>query len=357
MPVKIFFNVFADHSNTNAQSLNAREIALRLPEDNYHCTFFISDKPDPRLIERSNMSFFRVPRRKGLFFAFLYQMIIPYDITFYLPFLRIVPLWQRVASLKKWVMIAPIEGPVGYISNENGQLYHTLLSAYKRYHYLVPISDYVREEFSRETGLSTIDPIPVGVDRGFFLQRSERPSTKPLRVLFVGRMIKRKGLDMVVACAEKLPDVTFILAGTAYDDEDSFFYNDIRHRVDDGGLCNVNFAGAVSQERLRELMWESDILLHPSRVEGMPRVTLEAAAAGLPCVIFKDYRTPSVVDGVTGFQVATFDEMFSKLKILLEDKELRLRMGGAASQHALQFDWDVIVPQWDMLFQKVLAAR
>jgi glycosyltransferase involved in cell wall biosynthesis len=44
-------------------------------------------------------------------------------------------------------------------------------------------------------------------------------------------------------------------------------------------------------------MRESDILLVPSRLEGIPRVTLEAAAAGLPAVVFDDYQTPSVLLG------------------------------------------------------------
>ena len=104
-------------------------------------------------------------------------------------------------------------------------------------------------------------------------------------------------------------------------------------------------------------MRDSDIFILPSRVEGMPKVTLEAAATGLPCIVFSDYKTPSVVDGMTGFQVETFEQMLNRLQLLIQDEDLRRRMGAAATSYAKQFDWDHIAAQWEATFDRELRRN
>lgn len=71
----------------------------------------------------------------------------------------------------------------------------------------------------------------------------------------------------------------------------------------------VRFSGFVSTDRLRELLLEADILVHPTRAEGLPRVIIEALALGLPCVTTPVSGNPELVDedflvdysDVTGF--------------------------------------------------------
>jgi len=101
------------------------------------------------------------------------------------------------------------------------------------------------------------------------------------------------------------------------------------------------------------LLTEHDDCTNLARLALIDKVTLEAAATGLPCIVFDDYRTPAVVDGVTGFQVKTFEEMLDKLKLLIENRELRLQMGAAAVKHIQQFDWDRVVKQWAEVFEQV----
>jgi glycosyltransferase involved in cell wall biosynthesis len=66
----------------------------------------------------------------------------------------------------------------------------------------------------------------------------------------------------------------------------------------------------------------------------------------LPCVVFDDYQTPSVLDGLTGFQVKAFDEMLDRLKLLIADRVLRQKMGTAAVTHARAFDWTHVAGRW-----------
>jgi len=104
-------------------------------------------------------------------------------------------------------------------------------------------------------------------------------------------------------------------------------------------------------------MRNSDIFLLPSRLEGIPKVTLEAAATGLPSIVFRDYEGPSVIDGETGFQVSTLDEMMQALGKLIGDGALRERMGAAARKHMEKFDWDVVGRQWQNAYLDIAAGR
>jgi glycosyltransferase involved in cell wall biosynthesis len=101
-------------------------------------------------------------------------------------------------------------------------------------------------------------------------------------------------------------------------------------------------------------MQRCDILLHPSETESIGKVILEAGATGMPALMFDLYRSPAVRDGVTGFQVKNMEQMIDRLNLLLEDKELRQRMGNAAIGYARKFDWTIITKQWEMEFLKLV---
>ncbi len=113
----------------------------------------------------------------------------------------------------------------------------------------------------------------------------------------------------------------------------------------------------MPQNRLAQLMQQSDILLHPSRCEGFPKVVLESAATGLPAIIFKDYEAPAVVDGVTGFQVRTHQEMLARLGQLINEAPRRKRMGEAAAEYAETFRWDRLVKQWEEVFENLRSRK
>jgi glycosyltransferase involved in cell wall biosynthesis len=60
---------------------------------------------------------------------------------------------------------------------------------------------------------------------------------------------------------------------------------------------------------------------------------------------------------VTGFQVETFEQMLDRLQLLIQDADLRRRMGAAATSYAKQFDWDHIAAQWQATFDRELRKN
>jgi glycosyltransferase involved in cell wall biosynthesis len=193
--------------------------------------------------------------------------------------------------------------------------------------------------------------LPVGVDTNHFTPPLGRVNSAPV-VLFAGTLVERKGPQRVIDAALKFPRATFRLVGAARHGYEKV----LQERIVQLGLKNVTLEGPRTQSEMLEIMRASDIFLLPSRLEGIPKVTLEAAATGLPCIVFRDYETPSVLDGVTGFQVGTVDEMMRALGYLIDDRTLRERMGAAARKHMEKFDWDVVSKQWQSAYLEIAAA-
>ena len=353
-PVGIFYEVFADRDNVNAQSLNARGIALRLNRERFRSSFLASGSPDPRLFGQAHIRLIVLPPRLRSLFARAALRCSPDSILVYPNSLFHPAGWgEKLGSaLRKKKMVYPLEEPIDFIKEENPRGFEEVCRLLGRSDSVVPISEHTAQVLELETGIRAPLTIPLGIDSRFFFPR-EREEFSPVRVLFAGRLIARKGPDKVLEAASRFPAAHFRLIGSALSPQDEKYARQLRHRVAREELKNVEFIGKVSQEGLRSHLWESDLLLHPSSVEGIPRVTLEAGATGIPSIVFDSYRTPSVVDGVTGFQVKTVEEMMDRLGQLIADRGLRRKMGAAAVEHVKQFDWAVLARRWEKVFAEL----
>lgn len=213
------------------------------------------------------------------------------------------------------------------------------------------ITDFVARDMERMQ-VRTQYVLPVGVDLRLFSPPPARTNKTPA-VVFVGTLIERKGPQHLLRAATQFPDARFRLVGSGRDGYESV----LRRSIAERGLHNVILEGSKIQEQIVEIMRESDVLLLPSRLEGLPKVTLEAGATGLPCIVFNDYQTPSVLHGVTGFQVESVDEMIKSLGELIANPSLRQRMGVEARKHVQKFDWDVVAKIWADAYLEIAARQ
>jgi glycosyltransferase involved in cell wall biosynthesis len=97
-------------------------------------------------------------------------------------------------------------------------------------------------------------------------------------------------------------------------------------------LCFVGYTTAV-----QEYMAAADVLCLPSYREGFGSVIIEAASAGIPAVASNIYGISDAIEtGVTGLLHAAGDiaDLQSKMKQMMEDPELRKRMGANARLRA-----------------------
>jgi glycosyltransferase involved in cell wall biosynthesis len=198
-----------------------------------------------------------------------------------------------------------------------------------------------------------------GVDCGHF-QAADRRSHElrlalgippsALVVGFVGRFTQDKGIKELFYAYRRLsrdlPDLHLLLVG-CFEELDPVG-SCIREELESDK--NVHFAGLVSDTAPYYQMM--DVLALPTYREGLPVVSVEAQASGVPVVTTTATgAVDSVVDGITGKLVPVRDEeaLAAALKELLTDQDKRLHMGKAASQWVKQqFRRDLI---WDALLK------
>jgi glycosyltransferase involved in cell wall biosynthesis len=133
-----------------------------------------------------------------------------------------------------------------------------------------------------------------GVNKNRYKRCEERRADKAgsLRVLFVGRACKKKGLDKVMALAERNPSWEFdVVIGTA-------MFNTIGGALIDEirALENCRVYESVPEPDLPSFYQRADVTVVPSRgYESLPTVILESIACGTPAVSVNAWGNPEVI--------------------------------------------------------------
>jgi len=351
--VRVLFLPQVDAGSVNAQSLNVREIVLRLDPARFECTLWHEREPDPRLLGRPWIRLKQLPPR-GKTRRMLREMLAGHDIIAYMDFspASYVFLHTPRSVRKQARAVFHAEAPSAQLVNPSRTLRFLYQGVVRRCDVYTAITQFVARDVLSAFGKNVSHILPVGVDTAVFTPPADRLNASPV-VLFAGTVIERKGPQFVLDAAALYPSAIFRIVGAGRTGFDEV----LRRRITESGLKNVKLEGPKSQSELLEILRRSDIFLLPSRLEGIPKVTLEAAATGMPCIVFRDYETPSVVDGVTGFQVETNDEMMQALGKLLADRPLRDQMGAAARRHMEQFDWNLVNKQWERAYLEIASRR
>lgn len=180
----------------------------------------------------------------------------------------------------------------------------------------------------------------IGVDTDRF---APAPAPRvPGRVLFVGRLVEKKGLPHLLrafrSVQDSVPGAELIVAGDG----------PLREQMENlAAELNVRarFTGVQTPDEVLRHMRTAAVLAAPSIVtgrgdaEGLPITIMEALATGLPVVAFPSGGSAEGVhDGVTGRLLPAGDEpaLASALTELLLDEATRSRMGMAARELALE---------------------
>jgi len=98
-------------------------------------------------------------------------------------------------------------------------------------------------------------------------------------------------------------------------------------------LAKTEITGWLTADEARERLRGLDVFVHYSRWDAMPNAVLEAMAAGLPVVASAaSGNRDAVVHGGTGFLVAGEGELLESCQLLLDDPDLRRRLGAAGRE-------------------------
>lgn len=113
-------------------------------------------------------------------------------------------------------------------------------------------------------------------------QIKQRVPPPPFRLLFVGRFVYIKGIDILLDAFnilnEKRDDLILDIVG------DGPLRSSIETRIAHYGLSNVHLHGWLPPNKISQFYIHAHILIHPSRIEGFGKVLVEAMNYGLPIV-------------------------------------------------------------------------
>jgi glycosyltransferase involved in cell wall biosynthesis len=133
-------------------------------------------------------------------------------------------------------------------------------------------------------GISKSRPLPHGVATDW--------ASKKAKVLFIGRLDRQKGFDILIEAARSLEDVMDVrIVGAS-----------VVNKFDGAEIpANVSLLGWLDRQQIETQLEAADLVVIPSRWEAFGLVALEAMRAAKPILAFQSGALPEiVVDGVTG---------------------------------------------------------
>jgi glycosyltransferase involved in cell wall biosynthesis len=241
---------------------------------------------------------------------------------------RMAPMTDRIVcvadSMRDQSLAASIGRPEQYVTVYSGMETGPFLSP--------PVS---REEVRQRLGLEP-DHVAVGT---------------------IARLFELKGHDDLLAIAPHLcgrfENLRFLWVG------DGNLRGSFEKQIGEMGLRDrFIFAGLVPPARVPELTGAMDILVHPSRREGLARALPQGALAGKPVVTYDiDGAKEAVSDGESGFVVPPLDRgvLSERLAQLIADPQLRQSMGERGRKLALsRFDAPVMVEGLERVYRQGL---
>src|SRR3954453_23382484 len=249
----------------------------------------------------------------------------------------LTPVWLRRphAALVHHVHTEHYEREMGRIGRVAGLFLETLpLKLLYRGSRFVVISHATKKDLE-PFGISadSVTVNHIGVELGAFApgERAEEPT-----LLYLGRLKKYKRVEMLLDTVEALPDVVLEIAGDG--DHRPVIESEIERR---GIGERVRLHGHVDEAEKLALLQRAWVNMTASSAEGWCLTVMEAAACATPSVAMRIGGLPeSIVDGETGLLADDGPGLIDATRRLVEDNELRERMGNAAFERAHEFSWD-----------------
>jgi glycosyltransferase involved in cell wall biosynthesis len=204
----------------------------------------------------------------------------------------------------------------------------------------------------------------IGVDIRRFAPRGRPVAERERRVLFVGRLVEKKGCEYLIQALAKVqisvPDVSLVVAG------DGALRGELQHLAQQLQV-RAEFTGALPSAEVQQEFALARVLCLPSvtarngDAEGFGLVLLEAQASGVPVVTSaKGGGEEGVCEGVSGFTFLErdIDTLAIRLIKLLTDNNIASAMALAGPRFVSKnFDLDRCTQDLEMLYDDMLDER
>ena len=217
--------------------------------------------------------------------------------------------------------------------------------------------------------------VPNGVAVGLFSREYPQMSIDMVKnelgkkmgdvfLITTSRLVYKNAIDDVIrALALLLENVHFIVLGEGPEEKK------LKHLAETTGVFGrVTFLGHVDYAEIPKYLKASDIFIRPSRSEGMGNSFIEAMAAVLPIVatqeggiadfLFDEKKNPD--KPITGWAVGkNSPEDIARVVRSIMDNQEKVRAVTRTAKELVRekYDWDVVVGDMEVIFEKIATAR
>jgi glycosyltransferase involved in cell wall biosynthesis len=202
------------------------------------------------------------------------------------------------------------------------------------------IQSYVEEYVEDTNQDKKIWFIPNSVDTKLFTF-TEAIENKKLKIGFIGRLERSRGLKLLYNLIRNLPDYVemhVIGAGSAT------YMDRFKSNID---ISKIHFYKNVKNEDIPKILSKVDVLFNPVLAEGISRITLEAMSCGRPVIMLDKGDRYPIMHNHTGYLISENTiELFELLQYLQDNKNELQKIGKNARKIVeREFSNDVVIPE------------
>lgn len=207
--------------------------------------------------------------------------------------------------------------------------------------------------FAQKLGAKNIYIFHNSVDTRFF-----KPNPKPknrkgdketVRILYIGRLIKAKGVEDLISVFKKINRKDLILDIIG---EGNYKNKLVEQAKNDQ---RIKFWGEKDYSEIKKILSQGDIFVNPSYTEGMPTSVLEAGAMGLACIATDVGGTNEIIENnKNGFLFKPHDglNLNKFLEKIIYDKKLRDKFSQRIQKKITKkFSWDRNIKKFENLLK------
>lgn len=215
-------------------------------------------------------------------------------------------------------------------------------------------------EYIRSMTDDSVSIIPNGIDLHHFHAPRNRTENAVKTILYIGRLEKRKGVSFLIDAFAILhshqPTIKLVIAG------DGVNRVKLENQVETLGLeQHVSFLGFVTETQKKKLLHDADLFCSPALYgESFGIVLLEAMASGLVTVAGNNPGYSSVLQGLGSISLVdpkNSEEFASRMRLLLNEPQLRKLWLRWAKESVQQYDWPIVVKQYEAVYETARAQH
>jgi glycosyltransferase involved in cell wall biosynthesis len=187
--------------------------------------------------------------------------------------------------------------------------------------------------------------VGIGIEKNWLRNSNEISLNNILTFAFIGRDEHRKGLHLLHPILEKLKQKGFKFRVN--------FIGPVPKEKQLEGEEYIYHGKVMEEEKVQQILDQSDVLLLPSLSEGMPTVILEAMSRGLAICATNVGAVAKMVDHENGILIETINEKNIEQAISSIFKKDVLKMKIKSLEKVKEFQWENVIYDYIKLFKSL----